>query len=54
MKLLTSIGPNPRTVRMFLLEKGIDLPSVEIDLMGGENRRPPYTCLLYTSPSPRD
>lgn len=43
MKLLTSIGPNPRTVRMFLLEKGIDLPSVEIDLMGGENRRPPYT-----------
>jgi glutathione S-transferase len=42
MKLLTSIGPNPRTVRMFLLEKGIDLPTVEIDLMGGENRRPPY------------
>lgn len=43
MKLLTSIGPNPRTVRMFLLEKGLDLPTVEIDLMGGENRRPPYT-----------
>ena len=43
MKLLTSIGPNPRTVRMFLLEKGIDLPKVEIDLMGAENRRPPYT-----------
>ena len=42
MKLLTSIGPNPRTVRMFLLEKSIDLPTVEIDLMGGENRRPPY------------
>lgn len=43
MKLYTSIGPNPRTVRMFMLEKGIDLPQVEIDLMGGENRRPPYT-----------
>lgn len=42
MKLLTSIGPNPRTVRMFLLEKGLSLPTVEIDLMGGENRRPPY------------
>ncbi len=43
MKLYTSIGPNPRTVRMFLLEKGLELPSVEVDLMGAENRRPPYT-----------
>lgn len=43
MKLLTSIGPNPRTVRMFLLEKGVTVPFVEVDLMGGENRRPPYT-----------
>jgi glutathione S-transferase len=42
MKLYTSIGPNPRTVRMFLLEKGVALPTVEVDLMGGENRRPPY------------
>ena len=42
MKLYTSIGPNPRTVHMFLLEKGIDLPRVEVDLMGGENRRAPY------------
>ena len=43
MRLLTSIGPNPRTVRMFLLEKGLDLPLVEVDLMAAENRRPPYT-----------
>lgn len=43
MKLYTSLGPNPRTVRMFLLEKGLDLPKVEVDLMGAENRRPPYT-----------
>lgn len=43
MKLLTSIGPNPRTVRMFLLEKGIELPIVEVDLMAAENRRPPYS-----------
>ena len=43
MRLLTSIGPNPRTVRMFLLEKGIALSQVDVDLMGGENRRPPYT-----------
>ena len=43
MKLHTGLGPNPRTVRMFLAEKGVTLPLVEVDLMGGENRRPPYT-----------
>lgn len=43
MKLLNSFGPNPRMVRMFLAEKGIELELVEHDLMGGENRRPPYT-----------
>src|SRR5690349_15008168 len=42
MKLYTSIGPNPRVVKMFLAEKGMDLPRVTVDLMGGENRRPPY------------
>jgi glutathione S-transferase len=42
MKLYTSIGPNPKTVRMFMAEKGIELSKVEVDLMGGENRRPPY------------
>lgn len=42
MKLYTSIGPNPRVVRMFLAEKGLELPKVEVDLRGGENRREPY------------
>ncbi len=42
MKLYTSIGPNPKVVRMFMAEKGIELPKVEIDLMGGENWREPY------------
>ncbi len=42
MLLYTSIGPNPRVVRMFMAERGIDLPKVEIDLRGGENRREPY------------
>jgi glutathione S-transferase len=27
---------------MFMAEKGITLPIVTVDLMGGENRRPPY------------
>jgi glutathione S-transferase len=42
MKLYNSIGPNPKAVRMFMAEKGIELPKVEVDLMGGENRREPY------------
>src|ERR1700733_8241193 len=36
------MGPNPKTVRMFMAEKGIDIPLVKIDLMGGENRREPF------------
>ena len=42
MRLYNSIGPNPRMVRMFMAEKGFDVPKVEIDLRGGENRREPY------------
>jgi glutathione S-transferase len=39
MKLYNSIGPNPKVVRMFMAEKGIELPQESIDLMGGENRK---------------
>jgi len=42
MKLYTSMGPNPHMVRMFAAEKGLTLETVEVDLMGGENRRAPY------------
>ena len=42
MKFYNSRGPNPRVVRMFMAEKGIDIPKVEIDLLAGENRREPY------------
>ncbi|HEX7381827.1 MAG TPA: glutathione S-transferase N-terminal domain-containing protein [Nevskiaceae bacterium] len=42
MKLFNSSRPNSRTVRMFLLEKGIELPVAEVDLMAGQNRRAPY------------
>lgn len=38
MKLINSIGPNPRMVRMFMAEKGITLPTENIDLMKAENR----------------
>jgi len=43
MKLYDSLGPNPRLVRMFMLEKWIQIPSEQVDIMGGANRRPPYT-----------
>ncbi len=42
MKLHNSIGPNPRAVRIFLAEKGLEVPLVQVDLMAGENRREPY------------
>lgn len=42
MKLYNSIGPNPRAVRMFMAERGIDLPKVEVDIMAGENRQPAF------------
>lgn len=39
MKLYNSIGPNPRVVRMFMAEKGISIPTQDVDLMKGENRQ---------------
>jgi glutathione S-transferase len=39
MKLYDSIGPNPRIVRMFLAENGIEMPKQTVDLRGGENRQ---------------
>ncbi len=42
MKLYNSIGPNPRMVKMYMAEKGIDMPLEEIDLMGGANRQEDY------------
>ena len=42
MKLFNSMGPNPHVVRMFIAEMGIDIETIEIDLMGGENRQDAY------------
>ena len=43
MKVYDSFGPNPRALRMFLLEKRVTLPTIAVDLLNAENRRPPYT-----------
>ena len=45
MKFYNSMGPNPHVVRMFAAERGAELPNtVEVDLMGGENRQAEYTA----------
>jgi glutathione S-transferase len=43
MQLYDAFGPNPRAMRMFLTEKGITLPTTDVDMMKGDNRKPPYT-----------
>jgi glutathione S-transferase len=42
MKFYNSIGPNPRVVNMFMAEKGIEIPKVQVDLVAGHNRQEPY------------
>ncbi|MGN7931691.1 glutathione S-transferase family protein [Sphingopyxis sp. 22461] len=42
MKFYNSVGPNPRVVKLFMAEKGIEIAEVSVDLRGGENRRAPY------------
>jgi glutathione S-transferase len=41
-RLFNSVGMNPRMVRFYLVEKAIDLPRQEVDLLGAENRRSEY------------
>ncbi|MEE2761017.1 MAG: glutathione binding-like protein [Pseudomonadota bacterium] len=40
-----SLAPSPRRVRMFIAEKGIDIPTVEVDLRGGEHLEPAFASL---------
>lgn len=35
-------GVNTRRVRIFLAEKGIEIPRIEVDMAAGENHRPEY------------
>jgi glutathione S-transferase len=37
-----SVGPNPRVVRVFAAERGVELNATKVDLRGGENRQSPY------------
>ena len=43
MKLYEMTGaPNPRRVRVFLAEKGITVPSVQVDMRKGEHKSPEF------------
>ena len=37
-----TMAPNPRRVRVFLAEKGIQVPSVQVDITKAENREPEF------------
>jgi len=52
MKLFESIGPNPRVVKMFIAEKGLNIPRHQVDLLAGENRKAPYTEINPTGTTP--
>ena len=46
MKIIeTRQAPNPRRVRVFLAEKGIEVPFEELDLMKGQLKTPEFTRL---------
>ena len=37
-----AIAPNPKKVRVYLHEKGIEMPLEPVDLPGGQNRTPDF------------
>ena len=45
MKLYCGVGPNSYRVRIFMAEKGVDLPRVEVDLFKGEHKAPEFLKL---------
>ncbi|MEC9392777.1 MAG: glutathione S-transferase family protein [Pseudomonadota bacterium] len=45
-------APNPRRVRIFLNEKGIDIPTKQVDLMNGEHKKDEYKKMSPLSQVP--
>jgi glutathione S-transferase len=46
MKLYDSkVAPNPRRTRIFLAEKGISVPTEQVDMMKMEHKTPEYTAI---------
>jgi glutathione S-transferase len=45
MKIYDSaMAPNPRRVRIFLAEKGVEVPYEQVDIAKAENRQPEFTA----------
>ena len=43
MKLYDFVGaPNPKRVRVYLAEKGLDVPTQQVNILAGENRQPEF------------
>lgn len=42
MKFYNSVGPNPRMVRIFMSELGVEIPSEDVDIRSGVNRQPDF------------
>lgn len=40
-----AIAPNPRRARMFIAEKGLDIPTVQVDLLAGDNLKSDYLAV---------
>ena len=49
----TKVAPNPRRVRIFLAEKGIEVPMTQVDLGKGEHKQADYSRIntLQRTPS---
>jgi glutathione S-transferase len=39
------LAPNPRRVRIFLAEKGIEVPMVQVDIAKGEHKQPAFRAI---------
>ncbi len=46
------IAPNPRRVRIFAAEKGIDLPRQEVSIVKGEHKAPAYLAVNARGQTP--
>ena len=45
MKLYNGMSPNGMRVQVFLAEKGIEIPTVNIDVMAGDTKKPDYLAI---------
>lgn len=52
MLIYDAISPAPRCLRMFVLEKRLQLPAVTVDVMRGENREPAWLAINPAGQTP--